>query len=77
MTENTPAVQLTLNAQFDVASCHALFADQPCNARAVAMIDAPTQIHADLLRLELKYRERTGEIYVMRDSPHHRWYYSP
>ena len=27
--------------------------------------------------MELKYRERTGEIYVMRYSPSHRWYYFP
>ena len=27
--------------------------------------------------MDLKYRERTGEIYVMRHSPSHRWYYFP
>lgn len=43
----------------------------------LAMIDAQTQDPADLLRMELKYRERTGEIYVMRYSPHHRWHYFP
>jgi hypothetical protein len=43
----------------------------------LAMIDAQTQDPADLLRMDLKYRERTGEIYVMRHSPQHRWHYFP
>ncbi len=43
----------------------------------LAMIDAQSQVDADLLRMDLKYRERTGEIYVMRHSPEHRWYYVP
>ena len=43
----------------------------------LAMIDAQTQDAEDLLRMDLKYRERTGEIYVMRHSPRHRWHYFP
>jgi len=43
----------------------------------LAMIDAQTQDPGDLLRMDLKYRERTGEIYVMRHSPRHRWHYFP
>ena len=43
----------------------------------LAMIDAQTQQVGDLLRMDLKYRERTGEIYVMRHSPLHRWHYFP
>lgn len=43
----------------------------------LAMCDARTEAPEDLLRMELKYRERTGEIYVMRHSPQHRWYYFP
>jgi hypothetical protein len=43
----------------------------------LAMIDARSQDEADLLRMELRYRERTGEIYVMRHSPRHRWHYFP
>ncbi|MBP6901539.1 MAG: methyltransferase [Burkholderiaceae bacterium] len=43
----------------------------------LAMCDAQTQDEADLLLMQLKYRERTGEIYVMRHSPRHRWYYFP
>lgn len=43
----------------------------------LAMCDERTQQDGDLLRMELKYRERTGEIYVMRYSPQHRWTYFP
>ena len=43
----------------------------------LAMCDATTHDAADMLRMDLKYRERTGEIYVMRHSPRHRWFYFP
>ena len=43
----------------------------------LAMIDAQSHDGADFLRMDLKYRERTGEIYVMRYSPLHRWHYFP
>jgi hypothetical protein len=43
----------------------------------LAMCDASTHVDEDMLIMELKYRERTGEIYVMRHSPLHRWYYFP
>ncbi len=43
----------------------------------LAMVDATTHAEGDMLRMDLKYRERTGEIYVMRYSPKHRWMYFP
>ena len=43
----------------------------------LALCDAQSQADGDMLRMELKYRERTGEIYVMRYSPDHRWVYFP
>lgn len=43
----------------------------------LAMCDATTHDPQDMLVMELKYRERTGEIYVMRHSPRHRWVYFP
>lgn len=43
----------------------------------LAMCDARTHAPEDMLRMDLKYRERTGEIYVMRYSPRHRWHYFP
>lgn len=54
---------------------------KPLNAQVqelpLAMCDAQTHDPADMLRMDLKYRERTGEIYVMRHSPRHRWMYFP
>ena len=43
----------------------------------LAMCDARTHDAGDMLRMDLKYRERTGEIYVMRHSAQHRWFYFP
>lgn len=43
----------------------------------LACCDAQSQADGDLLVMELKYRERTGEIYVMRYNPDHRWWYFP
>lgn len=43
----------------------------------LAMCDARSHHEGDMLRMELKYRERTGEIYVMRYAPDHRWLYFP
>jgi hypothetical protein len=43
----------------------------------LAMCDATTHVPEDMLRMDLKYLERTGEIYVMRWSPAHRWVYFP
>lgn len=43
----------------------------------LAMIDAQTHDPEDLLRMDLKYSDRTGEIYVMRHNPKHRWMYFP
>jgi hypothetical protein len=43
----------------------------------LAMCDARSSVEADMLLMQLKYRERTGEIFVMRYSPAHRWYYFP
>ena len=43
----------------------------------LAMCDATTHDAGDMLLMDLKYRERSGEIYVMRHSPRHRWVYFP
>lgn len=49
----------------------------PVEELPLAMCDATTHDPEDMLRMDLKYRERTGEIYVMRWSPKHRWVYFP
>ena len=41
----------------------------------LAMCDVRTSADADFLAMKLKYRERTGEIFVLRHSPKHEWYY--
>ena len=43
----------------------------------LACCDAQSQADEDMLIMELKYRERTGEIFVMRHSEHHKWWYFP
>ena len=41
------------------------------------MSDPRTSTDEDFLAMKLKYRERTGEIFVLRYSPKHEWYYFP
>ncbi len=43
----------------------------------LAMCDETTSDEEDKLIMELKYSDRTGEIFVFRYSPKHRWYYFP
>jgi len=43
----------------------------------LAMCDATSSVDDDFLLMNLKYSDRTGEIYVVRHSPEHRWYYFP
>ncbi len=49
----------------------------PVEELPLALCDATSQNDGDMLRMDLKYRERTGEIYVMRYAPSHRWIYFP
>ncbi len=43
----------------------------------LALCDATSAEEADMIKMNLRYRERTGEIFVMRHRPQHRWYYFP
>ncbi|KAK5449491.1 hypothetical protein LTS15_008566 [Exophiala xenobiotica] len=45
--------------------------------RPLAMCDVTTSPMEDFFKLYLRYRDRTGENYVMRHSPGHKWYYFP
>jgi hypothetical protein len=45
--------------------------------RPLAMCDATTAAPEDFLTMKLRYRERDGEIFVMRHAPGHRWWYFP
>lgn len=50
---------------------------EPVEELPLACCDARSQADGDLMIMELKYRERTGEIYVMRHNPDHEWWYFP
>jgi glutathione S-transferase len=43
----------------------------------LAMCDVQSSPNEDFFKLYLRYRERTGENYVMRHNPQHKWYYFP
>lgn len=45
--------------------------------KPLAMCDATTSTAQDFIRLKMHYREREGEIFVVRHSPQHRWWYFP
>lgn len=41
------------------------------------MCDGQTIAPQDLVATDLRYRDRTGEVYALTFNPHHRWYYFP
>lgn len=43
----------------------------------LAMCDITSSPTDDFFKLYLRYRDRTGENYVMRHNPNHKWYYFP
>lgn len=43
----------------------------------LAMCDVTSAPQDDFFKLFLRYRERTGENYVMKHSPAHKWWYFP
>jgi hypothetical protein len=45
--------------------------------KPLAMCDVTSASQDDMLKMVLRYRERTGEIFVMRHSSAHRWWYFP
>lgn len=45
--------------------------------RPLAMCDATSCENEDFFKLYLRYRDRTGENYVMQHSPRHKWWYFP
>jgi hypothetical protein len=47
----------------------------PVEDTPLAMCDAQSIAPQDLVAMDLRYRDRTGEVYALTFSPHHRWYY--
>lgn len=45
--------------------------------RPLAMCDVTTSTEEDFITMALRYRERDGEIFVLRHSPKHKWWYFP
>ena len=45
--------------------------------KPLAMCDVTSASQDDMMKMTLRYRERTGEIFVMRHSSAHRWWYFP
>ena len=45
--------------------------------RPLAMCDVTSAPMGDFFKLYLRYRDRVGENYVMKYSPHHKWWYFP
>ncbi len=49
----------------------------PVRSTPLALCDARSLDPADLVRSELRYPDRTGEIYAVTYNPRHRWVYFP
>jgi hypothetical protein len=45
--------------------------------KPLAMCDVTSAAPDDMLEMALRYRDRAGEIFVMRHSATHRWWYFP
>ncbi|MGH7966231.1 MAG: CmcJ/NvfI family oxidoreductase [Candidatus Binatia bacterium] len=49
----------------------------PVQATPLAVCDARSLTPQDFVTMDLKYRDRTGEVYVVTFNPRHRWFYFP
>jgi hypothetical protein len=45
--------------------------------KPLAMCDATSSADRDFITMRLRYRDRDGEIFVLRHSAQHRWWYFP
>jgi hypothetical protein len=45
--------------------------------RPLAMCDVTSSSPEDFITMKLRYRDRDGEIFVMRHAPKHHWWYFP
>ena len=50
---------------------------RPVEQTPLAVCDARTILPEDLVPSDLRYRDRTGEVYSLRWSPGHAWFYFP
>jgi hypothetical protein len=49
----------------------------PVEESPLAVCDAHSIAQRDLVGTDLKYRDRTGEVYSLAFNPNHRWFYFP
>jgi hypothetical protein len=49
----------------------------PVYERPLAMCDVTSSPPSDFFKLFLRYRDRTGENYVMKHNEQHKWWYFP
>jgi len=49
----------------------------PIQSNPLAIADARSLAHQDLIRAERRYPNRVGETYRIRHNPDHRWFYFP
>ena len=49
----------------------------PVEESPLAACDAQSIAQGDLVPTDLKYRDRTGEVYSLAFNPNHRWFYFP
>jgi hypothetical protein len=49
----------------------------PVQANPLAVCDARSMTLQDFVAMDLKYQDRTGEVYAVAFNPNHRWFYFP
>jgi hypothetical protein len=49
----------------------------PVQATPLAVCDARSMTPQDFVAMDLKYQDRTGEVYSVAFNPDHRWFYFP
>lgn len=49
----------------------------PVQANPLAVCDAQSMTLDDFVAMDLRYRDRTGEVYSVAFNPNHRWFYFP
>jgi hypothetical protein len=49
----------------------------PVEESPLAVCDATSMTITDFVETDLKYRDRTGEVYSVAFNPNHRWFYFP
>lgn len=45
--------------------------------RVPSLCEVTSATQDDMIKMKLRYRDRAGEIFVMRHAPAHRWWYFP